>query len=265
MNTENPVSTVAKAAKETEAPSKERLPFNQALIIIPTYNEIDNIENMVRTLYGLYPEISLLIVDDGSPDGTAEKVMELREEFQTLHILQRSGKLGLGSAYVMGFKWALEREYNYVFEMDCDFSHDPQQVRDLLSAAQTHDLAIGSRYISGIRIMNWPMRRLLLSFFASKYVKIVTGMPVLDATGGFKCFTRKALESLNLDRIFANGYSFQIELNFKLWTQGMKLKEVPITFWERREGKSKMSGGIIKEAIFGVLMLRVRKIFKQLL
>ncbi len=241
----------------------ESTPFDQTLIIIPTYNEIDNIERMITTLFDLYPAVHLLIIEDGSPDGTADVVKKLQNEKYSsrLHIIERKGKLGLGTAYITGFRWALERSYNFVFEMDCDFSHDPAQVKDLLYAAQTNDLVIGSRYIDGIRIINWPFRRLLLSYLASIYTRFVTGIPVQDTTGGFKCFTRKALQSLNLDNVISNGYIFQLELNYKVWLAGFSVKEVPIIFYERRDGQSKMGGGIIFEAFFNVLKLR----FKQIL
>jgi len=242
------------------------LPFDKTLVIIPTYNEIDNIERMITTMLPMHQGISLLIIEDGSPDGTADVVKRLQKEHPDhLHMIERTGKLGLGTAYVTGFKWALERDYEYVFEMDCDFSHDPKQVPDLLEAAQTNDLVIGSRYIDGIRIINWPFRRLLLSYLASIYTRFVTGIPVQDTTGGFKCFTRKALSSLNLDNIVSTGYIFQLELNYKIWSLGMKVKEVPIIFYERRDGQSKMAGGIIFEALFAVLRLRVMKTFGSLL
>lgn len=240
--------------------------FDKTLIIIPTFNEIDNIERMITTLFDMHKDISLLIIEDGSPDGTAEVVLKLQKSYQEkLHMIQRKGKLGLGTAYVAGFKWALERDYQFIFEMDCDFSHDPAQVPDLLEAAQTNDLVIGSRYIDGIRIINWPFRRLLLSYLASLYSRFVTGIPIFDTTGGFKCFTRKALSSLNLDNIVSTGYIFQLELNYKIWTSGMSIKEVPIVFYERRDGQSKMAGGIIFEALFAVLRLRIMKIFGTLL
>ncbi|MDO9183126.1 MAG: polyprenol monophosphomannose synthase [Bacteriovorax sp.] len=240
------------------------LPYEQALIIIPTFNEIDNIENMIRTLFGLYPAVSLLIIEDGSPDGTAKVVKELMSEFTNLHIIERQGKLGLGTAYIAGFKWALEKKYQYVFEMDCDFSHDPKQVSDLLEAAIDNDLVIGSRYIGGIRIINWPIQRLLLSYAASIYARIITGIPVHDTTGGFKCFKRSSLLALDLESIISNGYSFQLELNYKIWAKGLKIKEVPIIFYERRNGQSKMGGGIIIEAIFAVFRLRLKKTFGTL-
>ena len=235
------------------------LNYSKTLIIIPTYNEIDNIERMITTVFGLYPEISILIIEDGSPDGTADVVKRLQQSQKSLHMIERTGKQCLGTAYITGFKWALERDYEFVFEMDCDFSHDPKQIPDLLEAAQENDLVIGSRYIDGIRIINWPFHRLLLSYLASIYTRFVTNIPVFDTTGGFKCFSRKALSSLNLDNIIANGYIFQLELNYKVWSLGMNVKEVPIIFYERRDGESKMGGGIIWEAFFAVLKLRFLK------
>ena len=243
------------------------LPFHQTLIIIPTYNEIDNIEKMISTLFTLYPEISLLIIEDGSPDGTADVVKRLKNEFKNLFMIERRGKLGLGTAYITGFQWALKeqsKKFEYVFEMDCDFSHDPVQIPDLLLAAGENDLVIGSRYIDGIRIINWPFRRLLLSYGASIYTRLITGLPVHDTTGGFKCFKRKALESLDFTRIISNGYSFQLELNYKIWAKGLKIKEVPIIFYERRDGQSKMGGGIIIEALFAVFRLRIKKMLGTL-
>lgn len=240
------------------------LPFDQSLIIIPTYNEIDNIEKMIRTLFNLYPEISVLIIEDGSPDGTANVIKGLMKVHPKLAIIERVGKLGLGSAYIAGFKWALARDYQYIFEMDCDFSHDPNQIPDLLAAAANHDLVIGSRYKDGIRIINWPFRRLLLSYGASIYTRFITGIPVHDTTGGFKCFRRDALLSLDFDKVISNGYSFQLELNYKIWAKGFRLIEVPIIFYERRDGQSKMDGGIIIEAIFAVFRLRLKRILGTL-
>lgn len=236
-----------------------QLPFATSLIIIPTYNEIDNAGRMIDTVFKLYPEISVIIIDDGSPDGTGNLVKEKQKEFKNLYLIERSGKLGLGTAYITGFKWALERKFDFVFEMDCDFSHDPGDIKRLLAAAQNNDMIIGSRYVGGIRIINWPFKRLLLSYLASIYTRFITGIPVQDTTGGFKCFTRKALESLNLDKIFSNGYSFQLELNYKIWSKGLRIYEVPIVFYERRDGQSKMSGGIIFEAVFAVFLLRFKK------
>ena len=219
---------------------------------------------MLDTVQALYPELHVLIIDDGSPDGTANIVKNFQKQNSNYHIIEREGKLGLGTAYITGFKWALNRDYQFVFEMDCDFSHDPKDLERLLTAAQENDLVIGSRYIDGIRIINWPFRRLLLSYGASIYTRIITGLEILDVTGGFKCFSRNALETLDLDSIISNGYSFQVELNFKLWSKGLRIKEVPIIFTERRDGQSKMSGGIVKEAVFAVIALRIRKIFGML-
>ena len=240
------------------------LPYNKSLLIIPTFNEIDNIERMLSTIIDLYPELNILIIEDGSPDGTADVVKRFMKENDKINIIERTGKLGLGTAYITGFKWALSRDFQFVFEMDCDFSHDPHDIPRLLKAAQSNDLVIGSRYVDGIRIINWPIHRLLLSYFAGVYTRVITGLDVLDATGGFKCFTRSSLESLDLDRVFSNGYSFQVELNYKIWAKGLKIKEVPIVFTERRDGESKMSGGIIHEAVFAVIKLRLRKIFGML-
>ncbi len=241
------------------------LPFDKSLIIIPTYNEIDNIKRMITTLFDLYPSIGLLIIEDGSPDGTADVVKGLQQKYKNLYMIERSGKLGLGTAYITGFKWALEKNYDFVFEMDCDFSHDPKQVKDLLEAAQENHLVIGSRYIDGIRIINWPFKRLLLSYLASIYTRIVTGIPVQDTTGGFKCFTRTALEALDLDSIISRGYIFQLELNYKVWLSGLKVQEIPIIFYERRNGQSKMAGGIIFEALFAVIRLRIKSLMGTLL
>ena len=242
----------------------EKLPFHETLIIIPTYNEIDNIERMINTIFELYPEVSLLIIEDGSPDGTANVVKEYQKKFKNLFMIERTGKQGLATAYTTGFKWALDRNYNYVFEMDCDFSHDPKQVKDLLTEATQNELVIGSRYIDGIRIINWPFHRLLLSYLASIYTRFITNIPVHDTTGGFKCFSRKALESLNLDNVISKGYIFQLELNYKVWSQGLRVKEVPIIFYERRDDQSKMGGGIVFEALFAVLKLRILNIFGKL-
>lgn len=240
------------------------IPFNQTLIIIPTYNEIDNIEKMVIKIFSISTDLSLLIIDDGSPDGTAHKVKELKKKYPRLHILEREKKLGLGTAYIAGFKWGLAQNYQFFFEMDCDFSHDPDDIPRMLSAAQENDLVIGSRYINGIRVINWPLKRLLLSFFASIYTRIVTGLPVKDTTGGFKCISRKALEAVDLDKFIFKGYAFQIEMNYKVWAKKMRLREVPIIFYERRDGQSKMNRSLVFEAFFGVVRLRFKKIFGTL-
>lgn len=233
------------------------LPFDKSLVIIPTYNESDNVEKMLNYLKELYPELSILIIEDGSPDGTAQIVKRVQQTNPKVHMIERKGKLGLGTAYITGFKWALEHNFEFVFEMDCDFSHDPKDIAGLLESAQVNDLAVGSRYVGGIRILNWPMKRLLLSYFASIYTQIITGMKIQDATGGFKCFRASTLRKIDLDKVFSNGYSFQIELNYRVWKKGLKIKEVPITFSERREGQSKMSRKIIYEAVWAVWRLRL--------
>lgn len=239
--------------------------INASLIILPTYNEAENVQRMLDTLFSLYPEIHVLVVDDGSPDGTAKMVKDKQATYtDRLHLMERSGKLGLGTAYIAGFKWALERNYECILEMDCDFSHDPKDVGALIERAHSADLVIGSRYIGGIRIINWPLHRLLLSSMASVYVRLITGMPILDVTGGFKCFRRKTLEALDLNDILSNGYSFQIELNYKAWAKGMSVVEHPIVFTERRDGQSKMNKSIVIEAIFSVIRLRLKKLFGKL-
>lgn len=236
------------------------------LIIIPTYNEIENIENIIRKVFSLEESFSVLIIDDGSPDGTAKKVKELQKEFSnTLFLEERKGKLGLGTAYILGFKWALKKDYQYIFEMDADFSHDPNDLSRLLKACKENggDVAIGSRYVKGVNIVNWPMSRLLMSYFASKYVKAITGMPIHDSTAGFKCYKRKVLEKINLDKIEFVGYAFQIEMKFTSWKYGFNIIEVPVIFTDRQEGNSKMSGGIFYEALFGVIKMKVKSFFKN--
>ena len=232
------------------------------LVIIPTYNEIENISAMIDKVFSLEEEFDLLIIDDGSPDGTAAVVKRRMAEFpERLFIIERSGKLGLGTAYLAGFKWALANGYDYVFEMDCDFSHNPDDlVRLYRTAAAGSDVVVGSRYVKGVNVVNWPMSRLLMSYFASVYVRVVTRMPVRDATAGFVCYSRRALETLDLDAVKMKGYGFQIEMKYSAWRLGLKVEEVSIVFTERREGASKMSGGIFGEAFFGVLKLPFRKI-----
>lgn len=240
--------------------------MSDALIIIPTYNEKENIERMVRKVFSLPADFHLLIVDDGSPDGTGNIVKTLQHEFGAkLHLLERAGKNGLGTAYIAGFGYALQKGYDYIFEMDCDFSHNPDDLLKLYEACKTDaDLAIGSRYVTGVNVVNWPMSRVLLSYFASVYVRWVTRMPIRDATAGFKCYRRNVLETIDLDRIKFKGYAFQIEMKFVAWKLGFKLKEVPIIFTERLEGTSKMSGGIIREAAFGVIDMVLRGWFGKI-
>lgn len=240
--------------------------MSEYLVIIPTYNEIENIEAMVRKVFSLEKPFHLLIVDDGSPDGTGAKVKEMQEEFSgKLHIEERSGKQGLGTAYIHGFKWGLERDYTYLFEMDCDFSHNPDDLLALLNACEGEgfDMAIGSRYVNGVNVVNWPMSRVLMSYYASKYVRIITGMKFRDATAGFKCYHRKVLEKILTMPVKFVGYAFQIEMKFKAWKFGFKIKEVPIIFTDRTKGKSKMSGGIFFEAVFGVIRMKISSWFKK--
>ena len=234
---------------------------SDSLIIIPTYNEKENIEKIIRAIYGLQKLFHILVIDDGSPDGTAAIVKRLMaDDFDgQLFIVEREGKLGLGTAYIAGFKWALEHGYEYIFEMDADFSHDPNDVPRLYAACHDEgfDVAIGSRYVSGVNVVNWPIGRVLMSYFASKYVRFVTGFKVNDTTAGFKCYKRRVLNTIELDKIRFKGYAFQIEMKFTAYKIGFKIKEVPVIFVNRREGVSKMNGGIFGEAFFGVMRLRL--------
>lgn len=236
------------------------------LVIIPTYNEKENIEMIIRTTLGLNVQTDLLIIDDNSPDGTAEIVKKLQPSYNDrLHILERSGKLGLGTAYIMGFKWALEKEYLYICEMDADFSHDPNDLPRLFNSCENDraDVTIGSRYISGVNVVNWPMGRVLISYFASVYVRLITRMKVRDATAGFVCYRREVLETIKLDKIRFKGYAFQIEMKFTAWKYQFNVVEIPIIFTDRREGSSKMSGGIVSEAIWGVIRLKIGSWFTK--
>lgn len=236
------------------------------IVIIPTYNEIENIETIIQAVFSLSTSFHVLIVDDNSPDQTAKKVRELQEIFPTQLFLElRTKKAGLGTAYVHGFKWALSKGYDYIFEMDADFSHNPNDLEKLLHACENGaDLAIGSRYSNGVNVVNWPLSRVLLSYFASVYVRMITGMKIADATAGFKCYKRQVLETINLDKIKFVGYAFQIEMKYRAFVNNFKIVEVPIIFTDRTKGQSKMSGGIIREAVVGVIMLRFRKIFNRL-
>ncbi|PWJ42818.1 polyprenol monophosphomannose synthase [Sediminitomix flava] len=236
------------------------------IVIIPTYNEIENIEDILRAVVALEVHFDIMVVDDNSPDGTAQKVMELAEEFPNQIILeQRTEKSGLGTAYIHGFKKALALGYQYIFEMDADFSHNPKDLIRLYEACskEGNDLAVGSRYIRGVNVVNWPMSRVLLSFFAGVYVRMITGMKIMDPTAGFKCFSRKVLETIDLDNIRFVGYAFQIEMKFKSWKRGFKIKEVPIIFTDRTKGESKMSHHIIKEAVFGVISMTINSWFSS--
>jgi dolichol-phosphate mannosyltransferase len=240
--------------------------MSDSLIIIPTYNEKENIGKMLDALMALTFSFDVLIIDDNSKDGTAAIVKDYIKQFpDRIYIEERSGKLGLGTAYIHGFKWALKREYQYIFEMDADFSHNPNDLIRLYDACTDGkaDLSIGSRYITGVNVVNWPMGRVMMSYFASMYVRIITGMTIRDTTAGFKCYSRKVLEALNFDKIKFTGYAFQIEMKFAAWKLGFKIIEVPIIFTDRSEGQSKMSGGIFKEAIFGVLSIKIKSWFSN--
>ncbi len=240
--------------------------MSDALVIIPTYNEKENIERIIRKIFSLPRQYDILIVDDGSPDNTAGIVKNLIEkEFDgRLNLIERSGKLGLGTAYICGFKWALEHGYNYIFEMDADFSHNPDDLIRLHEACLNGaDMSIGSRYKSGVNVVNWPVGRVLISYFASAYVRFITGMKIKDATAGFKCYTRQVLESIDLDKLKFKGYAFQIEMKFIAWKMGFDIKEIPIVFTDRKEGTSKMSGGIFNEALWGVLTMKVKSYFRS--
>ncbi|HNW24665.1 MAG TPA: polyprenol monophosphomannose synthase [Candidatus Cloacimonas sp.] len=236
----------------------------KTLIIIPTYNEIDNIEKLLEQVLAKSETIEVLVIDDNSPDGTALRVKFMQSSEPRIHLLERPGKMGLGSAYVTGFKYALEKGYDYIMEMDADFSHNPDDIPRFLETAKKYDLVIGSRYCDGVNIIHWPIKRLLISYFASKYVRSITRMPIKDPTGGFKCFRRKVLESIDLDNILSDGYAFQIEMNFKAWVKGFRIKEIPIVFTERLNGVSKMSRKIVWEAAWMVWRLEMMKILNRL-
>jgi dolichol-phosphate mannosyltransferase len=241
--------------------------MNDGVVIIPTYNEIENIESIIRTVFSLQKPFHVLIVDDNSPDHTADKVRRLQEEFpDRLFMENREKKSGLGTAYVHGFKWALERNYEYIFEMDADFSHNPNDLEKLYDACRfgSYDMSIGSRYVTGVNVVNWPLSRVLLSYFASVYVRMITGMEIQDTTAGFVCYKRKVLLGIDLDKIKFIGYAFQIEMKYRTYAKKFKIVEVPIIFTDRTKGQSKMSNSIIKEAIFGVIVLKIKKMFGSL-
>lgn len=244
----------------------KQLHLNNSLVIIPTFNEKENIADIIDVVLSLRHAFDILVVDDNSPDGTADIVKsKMKEKPERIFILQRNGKLGLGTAYISGFKWGIDKGYEYLFEMDADFSHNPEDLINLYHACahEGYDLAIGSRYVTGVNVVNWPMSRVLMSYFASMYVRIITRMPIRDTTAGFKCFKREVLETINLHHIRFIGYAFQIEMKFKTWKYGFKIKEVPIIFTDRTKGQSKMSKGIFKEAVFGVMKLKIRSWFKK--
>ncbi len=237
---------------------------SKALIIVPTYNESENIRQLVAAIHHYQPEVHILFVDDNSPDGTADLVREIQQNNSRVHLLSRPGKMGLGSAYIAGFKYGLSKGYDFLFEMDADFSHDPKEIPAFLKNIENYDLVLGSRYIKGVNVVNWPLRRLLLSYFANMYSRIATGLPVQDATGGFKCFRREVLENIDFREIKSNGYAFQIELSFRAWKKGFRIKEIPIIFIDRVAGVSKLSKSIMWEAIFLVWKLRFASMFNKL-
>ena len=241
--------------------------MNDGIVIIPTYNEIENIETIVRAVFSLHKAFDVLIVDDNSPDHTSDKVIALQAEFKDrLYLEKRAKKSGLGTAYVHGFQWALARHYQYIFEMDADFSHNPNDLEQLYNACHfgEADVAIGSRYVTGVNVVNWPLSRVLMSYFASVYVKMITGMKIHDATAGFICYKRIVLEQIKIDKIKFIGYAFQIEMKYRAYVNKFRIVEVPIIFTDRTKGQSKMSNAIIKEAVFGVISLRIRKFFNRL-
>lgn len=240
--------------------------MSDSIVIIPTYNEKENIALMIDKVMGLKKDFHLLIIDDNSPDGTAKIVKEKQAQFPgRLHLEERKGKLGLGTAYIHGFRWALRRSYEYIFEMDCDFSHNPEDLHRLYKACSEvgNDMSIGSRYVTGVNVVNWPMSRVMLSYFASHYVRLITGMPINDTTAGFKCYHRSVLETIELDKVRFMGYAFQIEMKFLAWKYGFNISEVPIIFTDRTRGESKMTGGIIKEAVFGVIQIKLSSLFRS--
>ena len=236
------------------------------LVIIPTFNEHENIEDIILSVVKLKGSFELLIIDDSSPDGTAEIVKKLQEKYPNkVHLIERVGKSGLGTAYIEGFEYAINQHYDYIFEMDADFSHNPEDLIKLFNACdkEGYDMAIGSRYIQGVNVVNWPIGRVLMSYFASIYVRVITGMPIMDTTAGFKCYSRRVLEAIDPDKIHFIGYAFQIEMKFNAWKHGFKITEVPIVFTERAKGTSKMSKGIFKEAVFGVIEMKIRSLFRR--
>lgn len=234
--------------------------MKKTLIIIPTYNEVENINKVIGDIFAINQDLHILVVDDNSPDGTAQHIKNMQKEHKYLFLIEREGKLGLGTAYIAGFKFALQNGYEYVFEMDADYSHDPKEIPAFLNSIRDVDLVIGSRYVKGVNVVNWPLSRLILSLIANKYTRFVTGLPLHDSTGGYKCIRRTVLESINLDNIKSGGYSFQIEMNFKIWKKGFRIKEIPIIFIDRTVGKSKMSKKIVREAIWMVWKLKIRSL-----
>ena len=238
--------------------------FSRVLVVVPTYNELMNLPHVVPAILSQDPRLNILVVDDNSPDGTGSLADRLSEIEPRVHVLHRTNKEGLGKAYIAGFRWALARDYEIIFEMDADFSHDPDRIGDFLRAIEEADLVLGSRYAKGVNVINWPISRLLLSLFANLYARVVTGLPLTDSTGGFKAFRRQVLEAIDLDKVRSNGYAFQIEMSFIAWKKGFRLKEIPIVFTDRMEGQSKMNKRIVREAIWMVWWLRLRSIFRRI-
>lgn len=238
--------------------------MDRVLVVTPTYNEADNVPRLIPAVLAQDPAVEILIVDDGSPDGTGRLVRDMMKDNPRIHLLERAGKQGLGTAYVAGFTYALKNDFAVVLQMDADFSHAPEEIPNFLAAIRDADLVLGSRYVNGIRILNWPIQRLLLSYFANVYARVVTGLPMLDGTGGFKCFRRSVLEAIDLTRIKSNGYAFQLEMTFKAWKKGFRIAEIPIVFLDRRSGVSKMSRSIIREAALMVVSLRLQSMFNRL-
>ena len=238
--------------------------FSRVLVVVPTYNELMNLPHVVPAILSQDPRLNILVVDDNSPDGTGSLADRLSEIEPRVHVLHRTNKEGLGKAYIAGFRWALARDYEIIFEMDADFSHDPDRIGDFLRAIEEADLVLGSRYAKGVNVINWPISRLLLSLFANLYARVVTGLPLTDSTGGFKAFRRQVLEAIDLDKVRSNGYAFQIEMSFIAWKKGFRLKEIPIVFTDRMEGQSKMNKRIVREAIWMVWWLRLRAIFRKI-
>jgi len=251
--------------QDPEVQANEPVGKGRALVVMPTYNEAGNLATIVPSVLAQDPRIDVLVVDDASPDGTGDVADRMAAEDPRVHVVHREGKQGLGSAYLRGFSWGLERGYDFLLEMDSDHSHDPKYVPDLLEAVGgSLDLVIGSRYVSGVNVINWPMSRLLLSWFANKYARVVTGLPLSDATAGFKCFRREVLEAIDFGKVGSTGYAFQIEMDFRAWKKGFRVGEIPIVFVDRTEGESKMSGTIVREAIWRVWALRLRSWFRRL-
>jgi dolichol-phosphate mannosyltransferase len=238
--------------------------MSKVLVVIPTYNEAENIPKILPAVLSRGQNIEVLIVDDGSPDGTARLVRTMMNGDARVHLIERQGKMGLGTAYVTGFKYAIQHSYDFVFEMDADFSHNPDEIPNFLEKMKEYDLVLGSRYVNGVRVLNWPMQRLLLSYMANVYTRVITGLPLHDATGGFKCYRRSVLEAIGLDRIKSNGYAFQIEMSYRAWKKGFKITEIPIVFLDRRSGVSKMSKSIVYEAVFVLWKLRLGNLFNRL-